>query len=189
MTQALYEQMWAHQAYRQVAPGEHLAYRFVEVAKPDSRVIDFGAGTGRGAVLIHALANVPVTALDWAANCLDPDVASLVDFVQHDLRQPVPVTADYGYCTDVLEHVAPEDVDIVLRNVLTAARKVFFQISTVPDHFGPVLAGEPLHLTVRSPEWWICKLSTAAIAITAGNTLKITPSATGFFTLTGGDTA
>lgn len=34
-----------------------------------------------------------------------------------------------------------------------------------------------------------CKLSTAAIAITAGNTLKITPSATGFFTLTGGDTA
>jgi hypothetical protein len=34
------------------------------------------------------------------------------------------------------------------------ARKVFFQISTVPDHFGPVLAGEPLHLTVQPFSWW-----------------------------------
>ena len=34
-----------------------------------------------------------------------------------------------------------------------------------------------------------CKLSSAAIAVTSGNTLTITPSATGFFTLTGGTTA
>lgn len=34
-----------------------------------------------------------------------------------------------------------------------------------------------------------CKLSTAAFVVTAGNTLTITPSATGYFTLTGGTTA
>ena len=160
-TAALYERMWQHDAYRQVAPGEHLAYRFVELAKPDERVIDFGSGTGRGAALIHAFANVPVLALDFAANSMDEDVRRIdgIEFRRHDLREPVGEFAEHGYCTDVLEHIAPEDVDRVLRNVLTAARKVFLAISTVPDHFGPAVAGEPLHLTVQPAEWWLCKLA------------------------------
>lgn len=153
---ALYERMWSHAEYRHSAPGEALAYRFIEKAKPYGRVIDFGCGTGRGAALIHALANVPVLALDFAGNCLDPDVRKLtgIEFRQHDLRQPVGEVAEFGYCTDVLEHIASEDVDTVLEHILRAGRRTFFAISTVPDHFGPVLAGEPLHLTVQPHAWW-----------------------------------
>lgn len=160
MEAALYERVWQNQEYRHSAPGEHLAYTFFEKFKPYGRVIDFGCGTGRGAALIHALADVPVLALDFAGNCLDDDVRNTegITFRQHDLRKSLGETAEFGYCTDVLEHIAPEDVDAVLVNILTAARRVFLAISTVPDHFGPVLAGEPLHLTVQPHEWWKDKL-------------------------------
>lgn len=160
MNQELYERMWAHDEYRHTAPGEHLAYRFIEKCSPYGKVIDFGCGTGRGAAIINALGNVPVLALDFAGNCLDDEVKTLnsIEFKQHDLRKPLGQIENFGFCTDVLEHIAPEDVDCVLVNILTAARRVFLAISTVPDHFGPILAGEPLHLTVQPHAWWKEKL-------------------------------
>lgn len=168
MTPELYEKVWTHAEYRHVAPGESLAYRFIEKARPYGRVIDFGSGTGRGAALIHALANVPVTALDFAGNSMDADVRKMdgITFQRHDLREPIKGDlAPFGYCTDVMEHIAPEDVNTVLLNILAAARRVFFGISTVPDHFGPVLAGEPLHLTVENHAWWKAKLESLGARI------------------------
>lgn len=150
--------MWAHDEYRHSAPGENLALTFIDKAKPHGKVIDFGCGTGRGAALIHEITGAEVLALDFAGNCLDEQAKGAVAFRQHDLRKPVGETADYGYCTDVLEHIAPEDVDVVLVNILTAAKRCFLSISTVPDHFGPAIAGEPLHLTVQPHEWWKAKL-------------------------------
>lgn len=52
-----------------------------------------------------------------------------------------------------MEHIPPADVDLVLTNILNAARRVYFAISTEPDVMG-ALIGEPLHLTVESPFWW-----------------------------------
>jgi hypothetical protein len=77
-------------------------------------------------------------------------------FVEADLTQPLPVQATYGYCTDVLEHIAPENVDAVIDNCLLSCRHVFFQISTVDDAMG-ALIGMPLHLTVQPYEWWLNK--------------------------------
>lgn len=155
----LYEHMWAHDAYRNVAPGEQLVYKFIGTVNPKDKIIDFGCGTGRGAALIHTLAGVPVIGVDWAGNCLDKEAAnSGITFLKHDLRNKLDLTVPYGYCTDMLEHVAPEDVDKVLLNILTSARKVFFSISTVPDHFGPAVVGSPLHLTVQPHAWWKQKL-------------------------------
>lgn len=148
----LYSAVWDNPAYRVVAPGEAHAMRFVDLAKPSGMVIDFGVGTGRGAQLIADLANVPVTGIDFAGNCLDNGIT--IDFVRHDLREPIDLRALWGFCTDVMEHVNPDDVARVLENILTAAGTVYFAISTVPDHFGPVLAGEPLHLTVKPFAWW-----------------------------------
>jgi len=79
-------------------------------------------------------------------------------FLRHDLTTKLEEKFDYGYCTDVLEHIPPEDVDKVLLNICTAARRVYFAISTVPDVMG-ALVGEPLHLTVESPFWWHDRLS------------------------------
>jgi len=161
-----YESMWDRPEYRQVAPGEHIAPTFLDIAKPKpgSTVIDFGAGTGRGALMLALIGNVRVEMLDFADNCLDEDVRAALNtqahalaFTRHDLTDPVPIAAQYGYCTDVLEHIPPDQVDRVLQNILRAAQHVFFQISCEPDKLG-ALIGEPLHLTVQPFAWWLQKL-------------------------------
>ncbi len=150
-----YERMWSEGAYRIVAPGEHCVETFCGVAQPRGAVIDFGCGTGRAglAMVAHGL---DVTLIDFAANCRDEAARSL-PFIQHDLTRPVPISAPYGLCTDVMEHIPTQDVDAVLRNVFAAAETVFFQISTVPDQMG-ALIGHDLHLTVQPHSWWLDRL-------------------------------
>lgn len=164
--QTKYERMWSHERYRDVAPGEDVAPLFLAHARPKhgSTVIDFGAGTGRGALSLALFGGVRVQMLDFAANCLDEDVRNALvtqphalTFLQHDLMQPVPLSAQHGYCTDVMEHIPTTDVNAVLGNVLKAAQHVFFQISCEDDVCGKLI-GQPLHLTVQPYAWWLKKL-------------------------------
>lgn len=156
---AKYELMWAKPEYRRTAPGEYFVDDFLCLSKPSKHdvVIDFGCGTGRGAMMIHAKTPATVLMTDFAENCLDQDVReSLNDrltFRRHDLTIPLDVEGCIGFCTDVMEHIPPEQVDLVLSNIVTAATKVYFNISTVPDHMG-ALIGEHLHLTVETHEQW-----------------------------------
>ena len=168
--QSKYEAVWAHDAYRRVAPGEHHVQRFIELARPQHHHVlcDFGCGTGRGAFALAALTDVSVLAVDFAANCLDADVRAALSerfrFRQHDLNTPLGEKVDFGYCTDVLEHLPESSVDTVLRNIFVAAHKVYLAISTVDDVMG-ALIGEPLHLTVRDPFWWHDRLTSLGIRI------------------------
>ncbi len=162
--QAKYEQMWGLEQYRRYAPGEHLVSDFILHVDPPpgAKIIDFGAGTGRGAYAL-AQSGFDVHMLDFAPNSLDPEVANAVvknklTLTQHDLLKPSPIRAEYGYCTDVMEHIQPEYVDQVLDNILDAAEKVFFQISLEDDACG-ALINEHLHLTVETMEWWMAKMS------------------------------
>ena len=150
-----YLQLWDNPAYREVAPGEQLAMHFLTQAKPprDAELIDFGAGTGRGALMLALLGALKVQMLDFAPNCLDAEVAEAcktqperIKFMVCDLTKEVPVSAAYGYCTDVMEHIPPEKVKRVLRNILASAQHVFFGIATRPDVMGETI-GEELHLT------------------------------------------
>jgi SAM-dependent methyltransferase len=159
---AKYAEVWSHDAYRKVAPGEHHVQRFIDLAKPraDHVVCDFGCGTGRGALgLVRR--NLSVCGVDFAPNCLDDGVREHLGerfrFLQHDLTTPLAEKFDYGFCTDVLEHIPPQDVGRVLYNICAASKKIYLHISTVPDVMG-ALIGEPLHLTVESPFWWQEKL-------------------------------
>lgn len=172
--QQKYEAVWQHEEYRGVAPGEILADKFLELAKPrrGEVVYDLGCGTGRGAVKIVAQTPAKVVAMDFAENCLDESARALakvsphlLEFKQHDLTKPVPGgIADYAYCTDVMEHIPPEQVDLVIGNVLRSARKVFLGISTVPDHLG-ALIGETLHLSVHPTKWWREKLEATGATV------------------------
>ena len=124
---AKYSAVWSHDAYRKVAPGEHHVQKFLELAKPrkDHVLCDFGCGTGRGALAIAAYSDVSVVGVDFASNCLDGEVREQLGerfrFVEHDLTTPLKESFDYGFCTDVLEHIPTEDVDKVLVNIFTAA--------------------------------------------------------------------
>jgi hypothetical protein len=146
-----YVRMWSVAGYRQFSPGEEAAQTFLDVVKPDGLVIDFGSGTGRGALAISK-AGVDVFMLDFASNCRDNETLHL-PFLEHDLTEPCALRAPYGYCTDVMEHIPPAQVETVIRNIMGSAETVFFQIATVPDAFGAVI-NQRLHLTVEPHDWW-----------------------------------
>ena len=161
-----YEKMWTAPDYRKVSPGEMAANTFLTTAKPKAgdEITDFGAGTGRGGLSLWAMGKMNVTMLDFASNCLDADLVTATEkfpeqirFREHDLTDPLEAHTRYGYCTDVMEHIPPDDVDKVLENILNAAQSVFFRISTVPDVMGPKYLKQPLHLTVESYGWWAKK--------------------------------
>jgi len=154
-----YERMWDVQAYRNHAPGEALAQRaFTEMGMcKGDKLIDFGCGTGRPAAKFQRLGD-DVIGIDHATNCLDQGVN--ITFLKCCLWDlPPDLASDYGYCTDVMEHIPPEKVDAVLSEIrLVVRNKVFFQIATFPDGMGKRI-GETLHLSVHGTEWWKAKLS------------------------------
>jgi len=147
-----YTAMWNYDEYRGCAPGEFCADKFLEVVKPDSSIIDFGCGTGRGALAIHN-AGHDVLCIDFASNCRD-EAAEILPFIEWDLTQVIPIGAKYGYCTDVMEHIPPEDVEKVITNIMNSVTEAFFQISLVDDVCG-TLIGHPLHLSVHPYSWWM----------------------------------
>jgi len=65
-------------------------------------------------------------------------------------------------CTDVMEHIAPDDVKLVLLDVFRHSRLfVFFSIACRPaKKFFP--DGTNVHLTVKGHNWWERKINNAA---------------------------
>ena len=161
----LYKMMWDRPEYRITAPGEHIAHEFLKQARPPkgASVLDLGCGTGRGSLNLAFFGGLDVTMVDFADNCLDEDIRPMLEtqkhamrFVEADLSQPLPVTAAYGFCTDVMEHIRPHHVDRVIDNCLAACQHVFFQIATEDDIMGKIV-GHKLHLSVHPYEWWLKK--------------------------------
>ena len=146
-----YRLMWGTESYREFSPGEVVVPVILEVLKPEGLVLDFGCGTGRAALGLSR-AGCDVLCIDFADNCRDEEAMGL-PFLQWDLTRPLPPHANYGICTDVMEHIPTDDVETVVGNIMAAADNVFFQISTVPDLMG-ALIGQDLHLTVRPHHWW-----------------------------------
>jgi SAM-dependent methyltransferase len=157
--QRKYERMWTFESYRKYSPGERLFERGLAelgIEQGDS-VIDFGCGPGR-ATAMFAERGFNVIGVDIAANCLDPNLR-VVPFMQANLWElPADLSADYGYCCDVMEHISPDKVDAVLSEISRCTRRrVFFNISFSDDNFGALIE-DHLHLSVHSPEWWLAKL-------------------------------
>lgn len=154
---AKYRTMWMQPEYRRSSPGEE---RLPEIlgalkSKPGAHVIDFGCGPGRAAGAMQDVGH-RVTAVDFASNCLDPDIR--VPFVEACLWDlPASLTGDAGICCDVMEHIPPDKVDDVLASISRAVPACAFTISSRVDRMG-WLIGERLHLTIHPPEWWQTKL-------------------------------
>ncbi len=156
-----YRQLWAMPAYRDLAPGEMAVAHFVEIATAGSTVIDLGCGTGRAGKALSD-AGFKVTLVDFTENSRDEGIN--LPFVQADLTEPLPVSADYGFCTDVMEHIPPNDIDTVIGNIMAVCGESFFQICLIPDNFGEVI-GQKLHLSVFPYDWWLNKFKSLGFEV------------------------
>jgi SAM-dependent methyltransferase len=184
--QKKYIQCWDLPDYRRYSPGEELVDLFLETAEPakGTTVIDWGCGTGRAAKKIYEDGDeLDVTAVDFAYNCLDKPVKELAKnndrfrFIEEDLTKTSGLQSDFGFCTDVLEHIPEQDIDFVLSNILYASKHVFFQISTAHDIFSdhPDLdlnsPDDVLHHTVHDYFWWLQKFVDQSVYIHHSNDL------------------
>jgi SAM-dependent methyltransferase len=170
-----YVKSWKLDAYRNYSPGEKLVPMFLELfqggVEKGTTIIDWGCGTGRASKLLYE-AGFDVTMVDFAENCLDEEIKELAKdnprlrFFKQDLTKKCDLESEYGFCTDVMEHIPTEDVDTVLNNILNSSKFVYFQIATVPDGFGahPDI-NEPLHLTVENYFEWLKRFHDLASVI------------------------
>jgi len=157
-----YQALWGTKVYRDVAPGELFAEQFVEIVNPQLTdvIVDFGCGTGRGGKKIAELTRCSVQLVDFADNCRDE--GNNLPFTVADLTKPIGVSGNIGYCTDVMEHIAPDDVPDVIRNIMDCVDSCYFKIALFDDSMGQLI-GHPLHLSVFPSEWWRNQFSTYEI--------------------------
>lgn len=154
-----YTRMWMQPDYRIFSPAESLVDSIAAWLPADpANVLDLGCGTARAALALTQRGH-HVTCVDFAENARDKEAAGL-PFLQWDLSRPIPLRAPYGYCCDVMEHIPPEQVDDVLRNIADACGSVFFRIEFEHDAFGERVLGTPLHLSVHNADWWMQALQT-----------------------------
>ena len=147
-----YSNMWAFEEYRHNAPGERHVDQAIELMEipVGATVLDFGCGTGRGAQMFKDY-GYDVTGVDHAANCLDENID--IKLVISNLWMLPDITADYGYCTDVMEHIPTEKVSEVLKCISKSVKRCFFNIHTSHDSMGSLIE-DTLHLTVENGDWW-----------------------------------
>lgn len=154
-----YFRMWQHKPYRRSSPGERNATLFrscVQYERGDT-LIDLGCGTGRGGAALAAK-GFNAFLFDLVPSAVDDHVK--LPFIEGNIwdLSGLPVF-DWIYCTDVLEHVPPEQVDNTLAGMAAITRKGgFLTISHVVDGYGAAI-NERLHLTIEPFEWWYEKIS------------------------------
>lgn len=127
---------------------------FTDRATPAATVIDFGCGNGTSLKWLTSCGYY-ATGIDIAENSHKGDRK---DIHIGDLRNRVDVQqlpiAQFGLCTDLMEHIPTRDVDTVLSNIVSRVHKgVLFGIARLPDKDGEAL-GLTLHLTLEDKQWW-----------------------------------
>lgn len=153
-----YEEIWNHKNYRKFSPGERLvddAFKLMGMDEHNT-LIDFGCGTGRAANKFKKDYGMQVAGIDHAKNCLDSDVnINVLNACLWNINELCPdISFDWGYCTDVMEHIPTEKVNDVISNISRIVTKgCFFNIATRDDDMG-VLIGRKLHMTVANAEAW-----------------------------------
>jgi len=158
-----YRSMWNVPDYRNVSPGEGCVKQFLELVKPDGLILDFGCGTGRASLALYGAGHRSFL-IDFADNCRDQEALNL-PFLEWDLTSPLPMTAEFGFCCDVMEHLPTDQVDVVIANIMDAASTTYFQISTLHDYFGGTVSTS-LHLTVRPAGWWAATFENLGYEVT-----------------------
>lgn len=74
-------------------------------------------------------------------------------------KSELPKPADIVVCTDVLEHIEPEKLDIVLSDLKRCVKKFGFFVISTRKAVKTYANGENTHLLVHGKDWWGKRLS------------------------------
>jgi SAM-dependent methyltransferase len=164
-----YELMWTSvPPYRNSSPGLRNVERFLEICKPRAgdTLLDIGCGAGL-AGLEFAKHGLRVKWFDITDTGLDPAVprASFRQGTLWERWQYSPIF-DWGYSSDVLEHIPTEYTMVAVERILSNCAVSWLHIATSPDPYG-VWIDDELHLTIRSFTWWLERLNFAGKVIDA----------------------
>lgn len=169
-----YEQMWTSvPPYRNTSPGLRHVDNFMEICKPrqGDLLLDIGCGSGL-AGLEFARRGLNVQWLDITDAGLDPAVPRNCFRCQtvwgNWWFRP---NMDWGYCSDVMEHLPTEYTMLALERILNNCCTTWFHIATWIDNFGVWVGGE-LHMTVRSFDWWLERLRYTGNVIEARDLIR-----------------
>lgn len=119
-------------------------------------ILDYGCGQGS---LMATLRAAPVNG--FRLNEYDPAIPG---------KDHLPDFADMVVCTDVLEHVEPKRLDIVLAHLRLLARKVLWVVISTKRSNKELSDGRNAHLVIRPSKWWRERLKAA------GFTLHVPPT-------------
>lgn len=166
-----YDSMWSVPAYSLHSPGEKFLPIFLDMAGTLMRttVLDAGCGSGKGAIALQD-AGFKVSCCDLIKVEDWPPELDRVPFTEvvlwEDLRRKVGFH-DWVYCCDVMEHIPPTFVMLVVSRLLEVAKRgVFLSISFQPDVMG-AWVGKTLHQTLQSFTDWRDQLDTVGALVEA----------------------
>lgn len=153
-----YQRIWAHPDYRRWSPGEAMVPVFLERLpwQAGNGVLDLGCGTGRAGKQL-ADAGLRVLMIDL---CEDAVEVTGVPFMEACLwTLPMGLSPrEWIFCVDVLEHLPTEYIGSVLDDLARLTIKGgLLKIACFEDACGAII-GEPLHMTVQSPMWWLMRI-------------------------------
>lgn len=171
-----YERVWACDEYRQFSPGLRGAQLVNLIdffrGRHVRTVLDAGCGSGQlmRQIITDYSGEFDIHGFDITANCLDPFFDGMRDEVL--TVGCLWNLAEFGraydgvICTDVMEHIPTDKVPITLSNLRRCTLKAgYLGIALFPDGYGQKLLGEPLHLTVKEPQWWITEIQRAGFFV------------------------
>lgn len=101
--------------------------------------IDYGCGKGSLREKLRRISPLQVTNYDPA----------ILEFAE------MPVPADLVICTDVMEHVEPEQLHNVLEHIASLARTAVFMNIACREAKKTLADGRNAHLIVRQPYFWL----------------------------------
>lgn len=127
------------------------AVRTLVEAHQCSSVLDYGCGQGS---LKRAVMATPPDGLRFSE--YDPAI---------DGKNGLPSFADLVVCTDVLEHIEPARLDVVLGHLQMLARKVVFAVVSLKASNKVLADGRNAHLIIQPVDWWLARVNAAGFSV------------------------